>query len=232
MLFVNPMTVWFKWLLRKLYLEYKHRSQRLKIGYLAQASNCRFGRFNTLYPNSRLLDVTLGDLSYVGANSQLSRVTIGKFSCIGPEVFAGLGTHPSRKFVSVHPAFYSLGRQSQITFATASFFQEFQRISIGNDVWVGARAVILDGVSIGDGAIVAAGAVVTRNVPPYAVVGGVPARVIRHRFTPSQIQQLQAIAWWDRDLKDLAADFLRFHDITTFLGAGAEGSDLAQQTSQ
>ena len=70
---------------------------------------------------------------------------------------------------------------------------------IGNDVWIGLNATILDGVTIGDGAIVAAGAVVTKDVPPYAVVAGVPAKIIKYRFTESQIDFLLKFRWWEKD---------------------------------
>lgn len=70
-------------------------------------------------------------------------------------------------------------------------------VRIGNDVWIGARATILSGVTVGDGAVIAAGAVVTKHVPPYAIVGGVPARVIKHRFPPETIAQLMRISWWE-----------------------------------
>ncbi|MEW5726856.1 MAG: DapH/DapD/GlmU-related protein, partial [Pseudomonadota bacterium] len=93
-------------------------------------------------------------------------------------------------------------------------------VRIGNDVWIGAAAMILDGVTIGDGAVVAAGAVVTREVPPYAIVGGNPAKVIRYRFPPEIVEELQRIAWWDwpdRRIKDFEPFF--YGPIQSFLEA-------------
>jgi len=209
----NPFSIWLKWLVRKHYFERKYASKMLKIGYLATVNNCRFGNYNTLYPGVAINNVAMGDFSYVAAGSRLVNTTIGKFTCIGPEVLCGLGQHPSRNFVSIHPIFYSPLGQSQLTFVSDSNFEEFAPIEIGNDVWIGARAIIRDGVKIGDGAIVGAGAVVTQDVPAFAVVGGVPARMLRHRFEPEEIEFLKEFQWWNRDIDWLQANAACFHNI-------------------
>lgn len=75
--------------------------------------------------------------------------------------------------------------------------KEHNEVKIGNDVWIGTRAMILDGITIGDGAVIGAGAVVTKNVPPYAIVGGVPAKIIKYRFSQDKINELLASQWWN-----------------------------------
>jgi acetyltransferase-like isoleucine patch superfamily enzyme len=215
----NPFSLWLKWLIATCWQSYKFRKNGLQIQYMARFSNCTFGRHNVLYEGAMLESVRLGDFSYVGANSRLSRVSIGKFCCLAPDVVIGLGAHPSRGFVSVHPAFYSPTAQGGGTFVDRSYFEETAPVTIGNDVWIGARATILDGVTIGDGAIVGAGSVVVNDVQAYAVVGGVPARVLRYRFTPEQIQALGRIKWWDRDECWLRANALRLHSIESLLEA-------------
>ena len=209
----NPITIWVYWLVRKVILEYKFRDKNLKIGYLVNISNCQFGKFNTIYDGALLNNVVLGDFTYISNNSVLMNTTVGKFVCIGPEVLCGLGKHPSRNFVSIHPIFFSQLRQSQITFASAAHFEEYDSIEIGNDVWIGARAIIRGGVKIGDGVIVGAGAIVTRDVPAYAVVGGVPARILRYRFESAEIEFLEHIKWWDKDVRWLRENHELFHDI-------------------
>jgi hypothetical protein len=120
---------------------------------------------------------------------------------VGPEILAGLGRHPSRDFVSTHPAFFSLDHVCGTRFTEKQKFSESEPIVIGSDVWISARVLILDGVTIGDGAIIAAGAVVNRDIDPYTIVGGVPAQVIRKRFSEDQIRFLRELEWWNKDIE-------------------------------
>jgi len=178
--------------------------------------------YNTIYNDVSLSEVSLGDFTYIASGTKISRAKIGKFCSIGPDCKIGLGKHPTKSFVSTHPIFYSTLKQAQIAFADIAFadknyFEEFGNIEIGNDVWIGANAIIVDGIKIGDGAIVAAGAVVTKDVPPYAIVGGVPAKIIRYRFDKDEIAKLLELKWWDKDINYLKSNFKKFHDIKEFL---------------
>ena len=161
---------------------------------------------------------TLGRYSYVGQNGRVSRVEIGSFCSIGSDVICGAGEHPV-DYVSTHPVFFSLECQSGVTFAANSFFVERASISIGNDVWIGTRAFIRDGVKVGHGAIVAAGSVVVDDVPDYAIVGGVPARVIKYRFDPVIVRKLLNIRWWTWDEPKLkeAQSLFASNDLKSFV---------------
>lgn len=164
-----------------------------------------------------LLSVELGSFSYIGRNNIVAHATIGKFTCLGPDVLVGLPRHPSRDFVSTHPAFYSTSKQAQVTFVDTMQFNEFEQVFIGHDVWIGARAIVMGGVTVGNGAIIGAGAVVTKNVAPYSVVGGVPARLLRYRFPPEQIRMLEELEWWNKDLDWIKKNAPHFCNISNFI---------------
>jgi len=176
-------------------------------------NECHFhGRVN-LAENVRLNRCHIDRNTYIARNSKLRDCYIGKYCSIGPELLAGLGKHPSRKFVSSHPAFYAPENFSPVSLVEEQKFTEFENIFIGNDVWVGARVTIMDGVTIGDGAIVAAGAVVTKDVAPYSIVGGIPSREIRKRFTADQINFLLELRWWDKGEEWIQKKAYLFDDI-------------------
>ncbi len=159
---------------------------------------------------SRGVDVSkskIGFGSYIGVDSQLSNSTIGRFCSIAGKVRVITGRHPVTGFVSTHPAFFSTSSTHLVSFVKKTKFSEIlvtnnnDSVTIGNDVWIGDSALIIGGVSIGDGAIVAAGSVVTKEVPPYAIVGGVPAHLIKFRFNENEINTLSKLEWWNRSLQ-------------------------------
>ena len=124
---------------------------------------------------------------------------IGRFSSIAAEVKNAQGVHPiTTPYATTSPMFFSLKKQSGITFAKEQLFDEMKApISIGNDCWIGQRAFFVGGLTIGDGAVVLAGAVVTKDVPPYAIVGGVPAKILRYRYDDETIKFLLDTKWWN-----------------------------------
>lgn len=213
-LLINPITLWLRWLFKKLIYSIKNSGKNLKIEYLVEINDCTFGHYNTLYKHCRLRDIHLGDFSYVARNTLIQHAKIGKFCSIGPNVSIGLGTHPSSTFVSSHPLFYSTNKQTGgLKIVEIDLFKEYEHTTIGNDVWIGANAIIKSGIKIGDGAIVASGAVVTKDVAPYSIVGGVPAKHLKYRFSDSQILFLKSLKWWDKDLEWLKSKKALFTDI-------------------
>ena len=160
------------------------------------------GTHTCVYPPYQLRHVQLGDYSYIAKNSDVSQCVIGKFCSIGPNFCCGLGLHPTH-FVSTHPMFYSTARQNGMTLAKENTFQETRQTHIGHDVFIGANVTVLDGVTIGDGAVIGAGAVVTKDIPPYAVAVGVPAKVVKYRFSQEKVTALMQLKWWDWSLEQL-----------------------------
>lgn len=158
--------------------------------------NTVFGKNNIIYDNTTIVNSQVGDYTYIGGSNKIQYAIIGKFCSIGPEVRIGLGIHPTN-LKSTYPGFYTRSEYYRVEKLYDFNGEEYKQVEIGNDVWIGARATILDGVKIGDGAIVAAGAVVAKDVPPYAIVGGVPAKVIKYRFDENRIEELLAEQWWN-----------------------------------
>lgn len=182
-----------------------------------------FGEYVKIGINSIVNDAKIGSYSYINKDSNLANCEIGRFCSIASRVSIVASTHPTNTFVSTSPVFHSIQQQCGATFVTGQRFQETlsvggRTVIIGNDVWIGQGVQIIGGVTIGDGAIVAAGAVVVKDVPPYAIVGGVPAKIIRYRFTDEQIETLKRDQWWNKPvdwIRDHAEDF---SDIKNYMG--------------
>ena len=180
-----------------------------------------FGGHNGIGEKSSVSEAVIGRYTYIDANCYLCDSTIGSFTSIAHDVKIEKWTHPSRGFISTSPVFYSSRNQCGKTFANKQLFNEELTIDgrsclIGNDVWIGCGVTIIGGVTIGDGAIVAAEALVNRNVPPYAVVGGVPAKVIRYRYPANRIKELLELQWWNKPDDWLEANSCLFSDEESF----------------
>ncbi len=163
----------------------------------AQVRDSRFGAYCEVGARTRIAESSFGDYSYVVNDADVIYSEIGRFCSIAAQTRINPGNHPLDRVALNHFTYrssaYGLGADD------AGFFdwRRSYRVTLGHDVWIGHGAIVLPGVSIGTGAAVGAGAVVTKDVPPFAVVVGVPARVVRFRFAPEIVEALQRIAWWD-----------------------------------
>jgi acetyltransferase-like isoleucine patch superfamily enzyme len=180
---------------------------------------------NAVYNNSEISESFIGYGTYIANNSIIRKAKIGRYCAIGDNVRTSLGKHPSNYFVSIHPAFFSIQKQAGFTYVNEQKFEEHKFIDeekkyvtqIGNDVWIGNNVSILDGVEIENGAIIGTGALVTKNVPAYSVVIGVPAKVNRFRFSIKEIEYLIDLKWWEKDNTWIKKHAKYFNDIKTLM---------------
>lgn len=179
------------------FLGFLKNSIRTGISFFAFIdTRSRISRKARVYRLTKVANASIGDYSYIGPHTWIINAKIGKFCSIAPNCKIGLASH-SVNFLSTSPIFTETKNGTGYSWTKTNFFNPSNLTIIGNDVWIGERALIISGVKVGDGAVVGAGAVVTKDVPDYAIVGGVPARVIRYRFSPEIITKLKKINWWD-----------------------------------
>ena len=164
----------------------------------AKLEETKLGAYCEVGARTILLDVVMGDYSYVVNDAQMTYTTIGKFCSIAAMTRINPGNHPMHRATQAHFTYrasaYFSGEADD-----AEFFEwrKASRVHIGHDVWIGHGAIVLPGRSIGTGAVVAAGAIVTKDVPAYTVVAGNPARPIKRRFSQDVADRLVRLSWWD-----------------------------------
>lgn len=181
-------------------------SKLLKKSRLAAILNSQIDKTAKIYSGCLFYDSSIGKYSYLGYDCEIVNCEIGNFCSFASGVIIGGAQHPLN-WVSTSPVFYTAGGGAKRHLGDLNH-PKTKRTIIGNDVWIGHRAIIMAGVNVGDGAVIGAGAVVTKNVPPYAIVGGVPSSVIRYRFDKDTILKLQNSKWWN-----LSDDELREYSI-------------------
>lgn len=183
-----------------------------------------FPKCTAICRGSKMNNSTVGKYSRVGINVEVNNATIGNFTRIGRNSIIGPGVHPTNLLTS-HNIFYKKNSLGRAEWVGKVDFNEEQRIEIGHDVWIGLNCIIMDGVKIGDSSIIAAGAVVTKDIPPFAIAGGVPAKVIKYRFPQEIINRLMNIQWWNLPDEEITRAIDLFHktnptieDINQFFG--------------
>jgi phosphonate metabolism protein (transferase hexapeptide repeat family) len=197
----------------------------------------KLGIYTEVGARTVLLEVDFGDYSYVVNDSDIAYTTIGKFCSIAAMTRINPGNHPMHRASQAHftyraSAYFPGERDEEEFFA----WRRSHPVTIGHDVWIGHGAIVLPGRSIGTGAVVAAAAVVTKDVPPYTIVGGNPARAIRRRFPHGIAERLERLAWWDWSHERLRAALPDFRQLSVeaFLDkheANAEGAMAASSAA-
>lgn len=193
--------------------------------------NTKFEGHNMIGRKVSLINCMVGEASYINHNSRMIGSKIGRYCSIADNVYTGFGHHPL-DYISTHSSFFydttsQLG-WSMFKPSAAPTYDPYRHPEtdkgyitvIGNDVWIGSHAMIMDGVTIGTGAVIGTGSVVTKDVPPYAIVVGVPAKIIKYRHSNEIIKKLLDSKWWENDMeylrsniKDFSIDKLNFNSF-------------------
>lgn len=207
----------------RIYIECKTKSILKQKSYLNQGTILE-GK-NYIGKRTYLSHVHLGFGSYINNDCVMKNTEIGKYTSIGTEVSCAFGQHPVSDIVAMHPAFYASNRELGYTYTQKDGYKQHLyldqekhiQLKIGNDVWIGNRVTFLENIEIGDGAVIGTGAVVTKNVEPYGIYAGVPARKIGSRFDKEEIEKLLKIKWWNKGEVEMKKDIDSFQHIHEFL---------------
>ena len=228
---MHRQSLWKK-LKKQSYLLQRFISLFIRLYKILRYRNVSFGYATIISPkstfegNNYILHHTffngaIGYCSYIGSNCSIN-ASIGRFCSIANNVKILVAKHPTSRFVSTYPGFYSIN--SNYSYCNKNTYKEHPvnldesyPVVIGNDVYIGDGVTIIAPVKIGNGAIIGANAVVTKDVEPYNIVAGIPARPIKNRFTLEQIKQLETIKWWDKKDAWLMENAKFFNDIDVFL---------------
>lgn len=192
-----------------------------KVSPFAIVKNGKVSKKSSIKSFSRFYNGSIEDYSYINRNCLIQNTTIGKFSSIADNCIIGLPSHPL-DWVSSSPVFHKGMNSLKKNF----YCHEYNSISqtlIGNDVWIGSNVVIKSGITIGDGAVIGAGSIVTKDVDPYTIVAGNPAKIIKKRFNDEIINRLIDSNWWNWEESKIQSNAGFFNDVKLFLYRTEEG---------
>lgn len=204
-------------------IESINKKQKVKLGikpYIPNSAiieNSYFGKYTEVGEFSNVLDSTLDDYSYISEYTQIYNTIIGKFSNIAAQVRINPGFHPYEMPCQHHFLYrkemYGFGKDDKAFFN----YRKVQKVEIGHDTWIGHGAVIMPGVKVGNGAIIGSNAVVTKDVPSYAIVAGVSAKILKYRFSKDIIKILEEISWWNWSHEEIKERIDDLKDIRAFI---------------
>lgn len=223
--------------LKAYYWYYKIFAQKYKISLGKNVKVDAITSFegeNRIGNNTTIIQTKIGYSSYLGSNSKFVKTNIGRYTSIAPEVRVVSGHHPIDEYVSTSPVFYSQQYGGRNTYVDREFYNPYTYVddineilvNIGSDVWIGEGVKIVEGVNIGDGAVVAAYSIVTKDLEPYGVYAGVPAKLVKYRFDKEYIDKLLELKWWNKSEEWLKARAHSFRDLNSFWNDIDNGEDV------
>lgn len=184
----------------------------------ARVTRSNIGQWTWIGSNCSIVESRFGDYSYTAGDVSIIYSEVGKFCSIASHARLNPGNHPMERVTQHHMTYrrveYGLGEEDDHDFFA---WRRAHKVTVGHDVWIGHGAILLPGVSVGTGAVIGAGAVVTKDVAPYMIAAGVPARPLRPRFEPRVARKLLQIAWWDWPREAIEARFADFTDLNAFI---------------
>ena len=198
------------------------RNPTLRLGRGTIINRSEFEEHVALGDDAMVLRSAIGRYTYFGPRCIIADAKIGRFCSIAADVSIGTGGHPLGKNAAMHPIFY-LHRPPLWDLVQTDQFTEFAPTKIGSDVWIGTKAVVRDGVTIGHGCVIGAGAVVTKDTEPYGIYVGVPAKLTRYRYSQEIREKLMSLQWWDKDFAWIRSRIADFQDVDRLAGL-SEGS--------
>lgn len=210
---LNPKTLYLK--IRRHFDLKKYKGKNILLPLNYSIINSTLGQDVKINNNVSFKNSSIDNFSYINSNSSINRARIGKFCSIGPNVQIGLGSHPT-DLVSTNPRFYANNKKFK-TFSTKMSFEEYKDTLIENDVWLSEGVLIVGGIKIGNGAVVLPRSVVTKDIEPYSIVGGIPAKHIKYRFDEEVILRIQETEWWNWEEEEFVREVDVFNDIDKFI---------------
>ncbi len=196
----------------------KQQSSEPLVSPTSQIMNTYAGDWTFIGPRNKIVEAKIGDYTYTMDDVTINYAEIGKCCSIASHVCINPVNHPMERVTQHHMTY----RRIDYGFAKTDDEEIFNwrrqnRVTIGHDVWIGHGAIIMKGVKVGTGAVIASGAVVTKDVEPYTIVGGVPAKTIKERFNREIAEKLLQIAWWNWPRETMEERFFELNDLESFL---------------
>jgi len=213
----NVMSEWKFFVVKNYHLAvYKYKYPTCAFHSGSIISNTSFDNYNIIFNDVIIDSCNIQAHTYIQKKATIFNADIGKFCSIASYVSIGPGMHKTDG-LSTHPVFYLNNTPLIKKYSKFDLFESSKKTIIGHDVWIGEKAIIIDGITIGNGAIIAAGSVVTKNVQPYSIVGGVPAKLIRMRFDQDTIVKINEAEWWNNSDEWFTENYLLFSNTDQFV---------------